>query len=1147
MPTGLIMSTKKLSELRNLPVVNVTDGIEIGKVASFIIDFDKSKLTAFILASKNTGAGVKVVNLDSISSFGSFAMTITDVNQVEDLVNNSEYLKLFEKDIPLLGSSVYEEENKLLGFVKDTSININDGNIILLTLTSDSGFTSPYKATVPFSSIKSIEKDKIIISSGQRLSYRREGVAGRVEDSGSYVPLVLEEAKWKDAINERIKDEMLKVHNQLREQFLADHQQFYLAHERKRLTGEITDALISKFDQLISKNSVELSQELTKLLGEETKRLVSEDRLNSEVESFEKENLKSIEQLKGGINSSISEISDLVDSYKNELNESISGIKVFFNDEINKKTAELSEQFSSRIKDKIDVQKDLFAAEREKSDSEIDVKILELSANMKLLERGLRKNISDSISVIEKKHTDVNNNSVSLINSLDNNIENLKADYVLIKEKCEVLSSQLSKILDSTSNIKTIDDKCSNAIDTLNRDISLKISEMSSENESIISKQRDIDNRFSELSESMRQEIGAKVEELADDFEKRIAEVRSFETKLTESSRSNKEYIDGLISTLKDELKIIAGKSSGLDNRFSEFSESMRQEISGKIDHIDNKVLKNINEVLDSTNKDIEAIRNELRKTITDKESLDSKLELIEDVENKLEEINHEFGKIKESFDHEKEHVKSAFNTINDEYMKSSEIGDIERKLITNFSQKLQKQEELLLEKIDNVGNVAGDFVSRSEVDEQLDMMKQENEKLSEELRSDIEENYAIARDGFLNDKNDILKNISEVQERLGLQTEKISNDIINQVESLTADRLEKFVNSQQSAFIEKIMEIESRLENAGALSQHIDKLGSDVLKNEELNVETASIVRAVSDSLDQYAAKVEAIISDISGLRELSEGLEKSYESYTESEKSDEVDIDELVNDMNKRARKEFDLKASEIESFTRSMFEQVNNRVNKIQETMSRVLESDISKPIEEIKKEVTSEIESVKSIAENQIKESINDRFNESNEMLSSEIKKFADIQLNDDRIREIVSKITEEMRQTVLDEINSIITAKSESSIDGIVSKLSTEDMISEISRNIIGKIREEGLFKMIMDPAVMNKVSRSFPEEATENEFADAMGSGIAMEIIGNKVKRDIYTDDNHCIIKKGEVVTEETIRKAKEYGKFIELKLSVLK
>ena len=251
------------SELRNLPLVSIDEGKELGRIGSFLVDPDKRCIEAYILSTADVRAGVHVVALNAISSYGSFALTIAQKSAIMELTSVPEFMQLFEKDIILLGTEVNDSSGKLMGFIKDVSFDASDGSILLLKITSDTGFMSPYQATVPISAISSIEKDRIVINEEYKISYSKDGPISGTGKKAAFVPLVAHEEELKRAMLNRLQHEMEKMRRELRDKLFEQHEEYFLSRQKSTLEKSVIESLKEWINARISEAGESAAQQFT--------------------------------------------------------------------------------------------------------------------------------------------------------------------------------------------------------------------------------------------------------------------------------------------------------------------------------------------------------------------------------------------------------------------------------------------------------------------------------------------------------------------------------------------------------------------------------------------------------------------------------------------------------------------------------------------------------------------------------------------------------------------------------------------------------------------------------------------------------------------------------------------------------------------
>ncbi|MEW5947631.1 MAG: PRC-barrel domain-containing protein [bacterium] len=155
---------KLSTELRNLPIVSIAEGEEVGVVKDFIVDPAAKSIVAVIIEDPKWYEGAKVIAFNMIHSIGDFAITTDNVSSVVALAGKPELTDLINKCISVIGAKVITRGGRLVGFVKEYSIESNTGEILGLELSSDSEVISPDRTIIPSSSVVTIGKDVIIVN-----------------------------------------------------------------------------------------------------------------------------------------------------------------------------------------------------------------------------------------------------------------------------------------------------------------------------------------------------------------------------------------------------------------------------------------------------------------------------------------------------------------------------------------------------------------------------------------------------------------------------------------------------------------------------------------------------------------------------------------------------------------------------------------------------------------------------------------------------------------------------------------------------------------------------------------------------------------------------------------------------------------------
>lgn len=155
---------KLSTELRSLPIVSIAEGEEVGVVKDFIIDPGLKSIVAIIIEDPLWYEGAKIISFSLIHSIGDFAITTENASSVVPLTSMPELAELIKKEIRIIGAKIITRGGRLVGFVKEYSLDDRTGEILGLELSSDSELASPDRNIIPTSGVVTIGRDVIIVN-----------------------------------------------------------------------------------------------------------------------------------------------------------------------------------------------------------------------------------------------------------------------------------------------------------------------------------------------------------------------------------------------------------------------------------------------------------------------------------------------------------------------------------------------------------------------------------------------------------------------------------------------------------------------------------------------------------------------------------------------------------------------------------------------------------------------------------------------------------------------------------------------------------------------------------------------------------------------------------------------------------------------
>lgn len=120
---------KPTKEIIGLRIISISDGTQVGVVKDFVIN-PQGKTIDFLIVDQPTGYfGAKIISFSDILGVGEFAVTIPQVDTIQDVSQNAEAQKLLNSDIRVIGTKVLTKKGHLIGTVTEIQIDEENGKI----------------------------------------------------------------------------------------------------------------------------------------------------------------------------------------------------------------------------------------------------------------------------------------------------------------------------------------------------------------------------------------------------------------------------------------------------------------------------------------------------------------------------------------------------------------------------------------------------------------------------------------------------------------------------------------------------------------------------------------------------------------------------------------------------------------------------------------------------------------------------------------------------------------------------------------------------------------------------------------------------------------------------------------------------------
>lgn len=117
---------KKTQEILGLPIISISDGMEVGKVKSIIINADKGAIDYIVVDSGIQILSAKIIPTDNILGVGEYALTIENDGSINDISKIPAAIDLLQKNIQVKGTKVLTKKGRLIGEIGDIYVDENE-------------------------------------------------------------------------------------------------------------------------------------------------------------------------------------------------------------------------------------------------------------------------------------------------------------------------------------------------------------------------------------------------------------------------------------------------------------------------------------------------------------------------------------------------------------------------------------------------------------------------------------------------------------------------------------------------------------------------------------------------------------------------------------------------------------------------------------------------------------------------------------------------------------------------------------------------------------------------------------------------------------------------------------------------------------
>ncbi len=153
---------KKSVDILGLPVISISEGIELGKSKSLVINPSQGAVAALVIDDGKWYLGAKLLPFTAVAGLGESAITVESASSVVPVSGAPDLEKLLAAGVAVIGAKVLTKNGRIQG--KITEITVDDaGKIISCEVEEPSGDISH----IPTQRVFTFAKDVVIVADGE--------------------------------------------------------------------------------------------------------------------------------------------------------------------------------------------------------------------------------------------------------------------------------------------------------------------------------------------------------------------------------------------------------------------------------------------------------------------------------------------------------------------------------------------------------------------------------------------------------------------------------------------------------------------------------------------------------------------------------------------------------------------------------------------------------------------------------------------------------------------------------------------------------------------------------------------------------------------------------------------------------------------